>query len=274
LLFQLPTLQPAPAAQFWTNLPATIKNNGAELTLNYTAIRNENLVWDISTNATFLRNQFTGYSGAPVLTGEIHGSGLPGNYAQQLINNQPLFSFYMPYFEGFDADGVSQHSAMSEVVGDPNPNFLMGLSTSVDYKKFSLSASFNGVFGHQLYNNTANAIITAANLGLGRNTSPEIGLGNESVANANVMSTRFLETGNYMRLQNMSLSYNLGSYRDWINNVRVSLTGQNLFVITIYSGFDPEVNTNKTVSGVPSLGIEYIPYPTARTFVLGLTASF
>src|SRR5690606_37417314 len=98
LLFQLPTLQPAPAAQFWTNLPATIKNNGAELTLNYTAIRNENLVWDISTNATFLRNQFTGYSGAPVLTGEIHGSGLPGNYAQQLINNQPLFSFYMPYF--------------------------------------------------------------------------------------------------------------------------------------------------------------------------------
>lgn len=274
LLFQLPTLQPAPAAQFWTNLPATIKNNGAELTLNYTAIRNENVVWDISTNATFLRNQFTGYSGAPVLTGEIHGSGLPGNYAQQLINDQPLFSFYMPYFEGVDADGVSQHSATSEVVGDPNPNFLMGLSTSVDYKKFSLSASFNGVFGHQLYNNTANAIITAANLGLGRNTSPEIGLGNESVANANVMSTRFLETGNYMRLQNMSLSYNLGSYRDWINNVRVSLTGQNLFVLTKYSGFDPEVNTNKTVSGVPSLGIEYIPYPTARTFMLGLTASF
>lgn len=274
LLFQLPTLQPAPSAQFWTNLPATIVNKGAELTLNYTAIRNENVVWDISTNATLLKNRFTGYSGAPVLTGEIHGSGLPGNYAQQLIDGQPLFTFYMPRFEGLDSDGVSQHSARSEVVGDPNPNFLMGLSTSVDYKKFSLSASFNGVFGHQLYNNTANAIITAANLGLGRNTSPEIGQGNESTANANVMSTRFLESGNYLRLQNMSLSYNLGSYQDWLNNVRVSLTGQNLFVITKYTGFDPEVNTNKTVSGVPSLGIEYIPYPTARTFMLGLTASF
>lgn len=274
LLFQLPALQPAPAAQFWTNLPATIRNNGAELTLNYTAIRNENVVWDIGANATILQNRFSGYSGAPILTGQIHGSGLPGNYSQQLLNNQPLFVFYMPRFEGLDENGLSRHSETSEVVGDPNPNFLMGLSTSLDYKKFSLSASLNGVFGHQLYNNTANAVITAANLGLGRNTSPEIGQGKESVANGNVMSTRFLENGNYLRLQNMSLSYNLGSYRDWVNNVRLSLTGQNLFVITDYSGFDPEVNTNKGVNGVPSLGIEYIPYPTSRTFMLGLTASF
>ncbi|PRD54179.1 SusC/RagA family TonB-linked outer membrane protein [Sphingobacterium gobiense] len=274
LLFQLPALQPAPAAQFWTNLPATIRNSGAELTLNYTAIRNENVVWDIGANATVLQNRFSGYAGAPILTGQIHGSGLPGNYSQQLLNNQPLFVFYMPRFEGLDDNGLSRHSETSEIVGDPNPNFLMGLSTSVDYKKLSFSASFNGVFGHQLYNNTANAIVTAANLGLGRNTSPTIGLGNESVANGNVMSTRFLESGNYLRLQNVSVSYNLGSYRDWVENVRLSLTGQNLFVMTKYTGFDPEVNTNKGVNGVPSLGIEYIPYPTARTFMLGLTASF
>ena len=274
LLFQLPALQPAPAAQFWTNLPATIRNHGAELTLHYTAVRNEHLVWDIGANATLLKNRFSGYQGAPILTGQIHGSGLPGNFSQQLLNNQPLFVFYMPRFEGFDDNGMSIHSEQSEIVGDPNPNFLLGFSTSVDYKKFSLAASLNGVFGQQIYNNTANAVITAANLGLGRNTSSAIGLGKESVANGNVMSTRFLESGNYLRLQNLSLSYNVGDYKDWVKNVRLSLTGQNLFVITNYSGFDPEVNTNKGVNGVSSLGIEYAPYPTARTFLLGLTASF
>jgi iron complex outermembrane receptor protein len=55
--------------------------------------------------------------------------------------------------------------------------------------------------------------------------------------------------------------------------VNISLTGQNLFVITNYKGFDPEVNTDGGVGGIPSLGIEYIPYPSARFISLGITFS-
>ena len=275
LLFQLPTLQPAPAATFWTNLPATIRNNGVELMLSALVKETANLTWEVGANATFLQNKLQDYTGAPVLTGQINGNGLGGgSNAQQLVNNQPLFVFKMLEFQGFDNSGSAMYSDEQQFVGNPNPNFLLGLNTNLSYKKFSFNMSMNGVFGHQVYNNTANAMITAANFGLGRNTSPEIGLGSENLGNSNVVSTRYLENANYLRLQNMTMAYNLGAIKNAFSNVRISFTGQNLFLLTNYSGFDPEVNTNRGVGGVPSFGIEYIPYPIARTFLLGINASF
>ncbi|UKM66529.1 TonB-dependent receptor [Flavobacteriaceae bacterium GSB9] len=271
LLFQLPTIQPAPAAQFWTNLPAKIKNNGVELMLNGVVAQNDKLHWDVGANVTFLNNTFEDYGGEPILTGQINGNGLGGgSNSQQLANNQPLYVFKMLEFEGLDANGVAQYSDEQVYAGDPNANMLLGLNTSIDYGKFSFNMSLNGAFGFQVYNNTANALITTSNLGLGRNSSPEIGLGNESMGNSNVVSTRYLENGDFIRLQNASLAYNFGSYGDIIKNLRVSLTGQNLFLITNYSGFDPEVNTDRGVGGVPSYGIEYIPYPPSRSLILGL----
>ncbi|AWW31200.1 SusC/RagA family TonB-linked outer membrane protein [Echinicola strongylocentroti] len=275
LLFQLPTIQPAPAAQFWTNVPATVSNRGVELMLSTVVADSEKLLWEVGMNATYLSNELTDYDGAPVWTGQINGNGLGGgSNSQQLVNDHPLNVFKMLMFEGFDEDGAALYSDQEEFVGDPNPNFLLGVNTRLDYGKFGFNMSLNGAFGHQIYNNTANAYLTAANFGLGRNSSPEIGLGNESLANANVVSTRFLEEGNFLRLQNASVSYNLGAIGNVISNLRFSLTGQNLFLITNYSGFDPEVNTNRAVDGVPSYGIEYAPYPRARTFLLGVSASF
>lgn len=275
LLFQLPTIQPAPAAQFWTNVPATVRNRGMELMLSTIVADSEKLLWEVGMNATYLTNELTDYDGAPVWTGQINGNGLGGgSNSQQLVNDHPLNVFKMLVFEGLDENGVAQYADQEAFVGDPNPNFLLGLNTRVDYGKFGFNMSLNGAFGHQIYNNTANAYLTAPNFGLGRNSSPEIGLGNESLSNANVVSTRFLEDGDFIRLQNASLSYNLGGIGNVISNLRFSLTGQNLFLITNYSGFDPEVNTNRAVDGVPSYGIEYAPYPRARTFLLGVSASF
>ena len=75
-------------------------------------------------------------------------------------------------------------------------------------------------------------------------------------------------------MANTTISYNLGNAGKSFRNITVSLTGANLFVITKYTGFDPEVNTPKTVEGIPSFGIEYTPYPSARSYILGLTCSF
>jgi iron complex outermembrane receptor protein len=77
-----------------------------------------------------------------------------------------------------------------------------------------------------------------------------------------------------MKLSNATLSYRLGNLGSVIKNANLFLTGQNLFVITNFSGFDPEVNVDKNVAGRPSFGIEYIPYPTARNIILGLNFSF
>lgn len=274
LLFQFNTIQPAPATRFWRNLPATIRNKGAEIMLNGTVAQGERFRWEVGANATFLKNKLTDFDRQPVLTGQINGNGLGGgSNSQVLADDQPLYAFRMLEFEGFDAEGLALYSEEQSYVGDPNPNMLLGLNTSIDYGRFNFNMSLNGAFGHQVYNNTANAVITAANFGLGRNASPEIGLGNESLGNANVISTRYLERGDFVRLQNATLSYDVGDYKDILKNVRFSLTGQNLFQITDYSGFDPEVNTDRGVSGVPSFGIEYIPYPPSRTVIFGLSVS-
>jgi iron complex outermembrane receptor protein len=68
----------------------------------------------------------------------------------------------------------------------------------------------------------------------------------------------------------MTVGYRLGNVGKPFKNVTVTLTGQNLFVLSSFSGFDPEVNVDKNVGGIPSAGIEYIPYPSARTILLGL----
>ena len=88
------------------------------------------------------------------------------------------------------------------------------------------------------------------------------------------VSTRFLENGSFVRLQNVTLGYNVNTQNTFISSLRFFVTGQNLFVITDYSGQDPEVNTNKSIDGVPSAGIDYTSYPRARVFTFGVNVSF
>ncbi len=273
LLFLLPTVQPAPAASYWTNLPATVINRGVEVVVNSVVVQREDFRVNFGVNATFLKNTFTDYSGAPILTGNINGNGLAsGIPSQQLSNNQPLFVFNMVEFLGLNENGVAQYSDQKKYVGNPNPTTLLGINAGFEKGKFSFSLSFNGAFGHKVYNNTRMVNLATTNLNIGRNSTPEIGLSNENLGNANVISTRYLESGNFLRLNNANLTYAVGD-RGGFRNIRVFLTGQNLLLFTSYKGFDPEVNTNKGVNGVPSFGIDYGAYPTARTFLVGVNFS-
>ena len=132
----------------------------------------------------------------------------------------------------------------------------------------------NGTFGHYLFNNTAASVLGIGNLGT-RNIARTLigGEVKEAISNAPAPSTRNLEKGNYVKMANLSLGYRVGNIGKSIRNLYISLTGQNLFVITNYTGFDPEVNTDAGFGGIPSLGVEYIPYPSARTIQLGLNFS-
>jgi len=125
-----------------------------------------------------------------------------------------------------------------------------------------------------LYNNTAMSVIPITNLG-NRNVDANLidASGSESTANPISSSSRYLESGNFTKLANATVAYSFGDISS-LKDVRISLTGQNLLVITDYSGFDPEVNTVNLRNGVPSSGIEYIPYPSARTILFGVNASF
>jgi iron complex outermembrane receptor protein len=115
-----------------------------------------------------------------------------------------------------------------------------------------------------------NAVLPIGNLGT-RNIATSLMSLNpkEALANPIKASSRYLEKGDFLRMANVSLSYNLGNIGSEIKNASVFLTAQNLFVITKFNGFDPEVNTDKNIGGVPSFGIEYLPYPAARTIQAG-----
>jgi iron complex outermembrane receptor protein len=97
----------------------------------------------------------------------------------------------------------------------------------------------------------------------------------ESIINAAAVSTRYLKDGSYLRLNNLTLGYSFNTEPiGWLQELRLTLTGQNLFVITDYDGYDPEVNTDSSTGGIQSFGIDKFAYPKAKTFVFGLNLTF
>jgi len=277
LLFQFPTIQPAPAGFYWINLDGNVINSGVELGLNATVVQNEKFSMDLGGNITFIDNNIENYDGPNIIYGELFGQGISGATIHRLDNDQPLNAFYLRDHLGIGEDGQSDfadNEALS-YLGDPNPDVLLGINAGFYYGNLSLTMNFNGTLGNDVYNNTKNTVIPIGNLG-SRNIDANLldEANQEAISNAIKSSDRYLEDGSHIRLANATLAYNLGNIGNSINGVRLYVTGQNLFIITDYTGFDPEVNTVNDLNGLPSAGIEYVPYPTARTVVFGASFNF
>jgi iron complex outermembrane receptor protein len=261
----------------WVNLPGKIINKGVELSLTGNLVQKENISWSLGANATFIKNKVDKMTGI-IKTGALSGQGLSDVSTEVIQNGLPLFAMKTREYLGLDPDGFSLYTDegyTSYYVGNPNPNVILGLSTDFRYKRVSVTANFNGLLGHDIYNNTANSVLPIANLGTQKNIEKRLLNGNiqESLANPIAASSRYIEKGDYIKLANATISYNVGDLGRTIKGLNVFVNGQNLFVITKYKGFDPEVNVDKGINGVPSLGIEYVSYPSARTFNFGVNFS-
>ncbi|EIJ37683.1 TonB-linked outer membrane protein, SusC/RagA family [Galbibacter orientalis DSM 19592] len=300
LLFRLPAIQPAPNVNYWTNFDdIEVLNSGFEFSINAGIIETEDFTFDVSYNMAFLENKIKNVSnqfplGIP--TGEINGRSLSGQRAQLLYDNQPLYEFYLPIFEGYDAAGLPIYKDTNgdgvvnpnfdgpggasdrDFVGDPNPDITIGIALNARYKNFDMGANLNGAYGHQIFDNTNAALFYKGAVTSGDNaTYQEVNSGAAETGGGPFLSTKDLQSGDFLRLNNLTVGYTLDSQSistNWIQSLRFYVTGQNLFVITPYDGFDPEVNTNKEVDGVPSFGIDYTSYPRSRGFVIGLNANF
>ena len=277
LLFQTFSAQPASQPFVWENLDASVINEGVELSLDYNVFEEDEFFWNVGFNISYNDNIVEDLVGS-VKTGAISGQGLTNAYAQLLAAGQPLFSYYLREFGGFDENGQTIYpngDEQSFIGKSALPTTNVGLSSRVEFGNWDLSAFLTGQFGFWVYNNTENAFFTAGALNSGSNVTQNV-LGNgEAFNNAPDVSTRFLEKGDFLRLQNATLGYNFGLEEEsFLNSARISLTGQNLFLITNYTGLDPEVNTDKSLNGIPTAGIEYTSYPRARTILLGLNISF
>jgi len=262
----------------WSNLDGYVENKGLEVSANLAVVNQKDFGWDFGVNASFIKNQMKDLS-APIYTGTLNGQGITGTLVQTLQNGLPINAFWTRQFEGMDkATGLAIYTDEGNVfynVGNPNPTTLLGISTSVRYKKLNLAVNMNGAMGQDIYNNTLNNVINVGSINGGRNIAVSVFKDpvKESFANPVTASSRFIENGSYLKMSNATLSYSLGNLGKSIRNASMFITGQNLFVITNFSGFDPEVNVDKGTNFVPSVGIEYQPYPTPRTFTIGVNFS-
>ena len=253
LLYPTVPVQPAApggTAVTWKNLNGTIVNKGVELALGVTALDNPRFGLNFNANTTFIRNRVSNLPDAFVIqTGTLNGQGLSDVYSEVIQNGLPINAFYLRQFSGVNATtGLPEYGdGTARYAGNPNPTTIAGLSTTFRFMKLSLTANFNGVFGNTIYNNTFNSALNVSQLTGGRNIALAAyqATPKESLASAVAPSTRYLESGNYVKLSNLTLSYALGDFGKVFKGASIYAIGQNLFVITNYQGFDPEVNTNE-----------------------------
>lgn len=290
LLEVVPADPVQPTSTYWDNIEdMKIYNSGVELALNYSSRPERAFSYEIGGNVTFIQNEVRDSPYSVLTTGAAQGAGQTGATINGYINNQPIGAFYMLQFDGIGEDGLNRFVDINgdgqildddrSVVGSAIPNMIYGINTNFRYKNFDLGLNFNGGAGNEIYNHTTMSLFTKAQLSRSNNTTDfAVQFPEESFNNSNTVSTRFLESGSFFRLNNATLGYNLSpnliGMSDSFQNIRLSITGQNIFVITDYSGFDPEVNTGSTSAGIQTFGIDRFTYPRARTFMINLNLTF
>lgn len=282
VLLEVYSIAPAPTTQVWRNVPdMKIVNKGWEIGLNGILIDNKDWHWSAAANFSKITNKVKDLPMSYLPTGKPSGPGIDGFTSQVVKSGYPIGTFWGYKFLGFDENGKSMYETDEEgkkvemCIGNAQPDFTINFSTSVSYKNFDLSLFFNGVVGNDIYNNLANVMDNLSLFSKGFNTTVHATKLAESFDNVLDYSSRYIEDGSYLRLSSATLGYNIPlKANKWVNNVRLTLTGNNLFVLTGYSGYDPEVNAGRTTSGVPSLGIGWTTYPMARSLSLGVAVDF
>jgi iron complex outermembrane receptor protein len=263
------------SSNYYKNLDGIVVNSGVEFSFHLEAVNSSKFNWNIDYNMTFYNNTTKNFT-STINTGQVNGQGLSGAYAQTITNGASLYTFNMPIFTGFDANGYAQYAdgGKNHLVGSALPKFAAGLTNNFSYGNWSLQVFLQSQSGFYVYNNTANALFlkgsvkTAHNVTYGTYNSPESGINPGSV------STRFLEKGDFVRLQNVQLNYRFNLKSKAIHSLALSLSGQNLALWTKYSGLDPQVNVDHSLNGVPSRGFDYVGYPMPKTYTLGVNMTF
>ncbi|MGK9119316.1 SusC/RagA family TonB-linked outer membrane protein [Olivibacter jilunii] len=277
-----------------------LENKGLEFQVNSRNLAGA-LKWETDLNISLNRNKVSDLAGTTIFGANISGRG---DLSYTTVGN-PIGMFYGYVFTGVDPqtgdalylrnDGTSSNNPSPDdrrIIGNPNPDFTYGLTNTFGYKNFGFSVFLQGSQGNDIYNGTrveTEGMIDAKNQTtavLDRWTSPgqltNVPRAVPDNTNNSRNSTRFVENGSYLRVKSVTLSYNLPETllsRLKLSNVKVYVTGENLFTVTNYKGFDPEVNaftnTNDATQNKNTfVGIDYGTYPQTRNLIFGLNVSF
>ncbi|HEY9342619.1 MAG TPA: TonB-dependent receptor [Hanamia sp.] len=290
LLQVIPADPVQPAADLWTNVKdMTITNKGAEFELDYRHRSQKGISYNIGGNITYITNKVEKSPYSVIPAGSVSGAGITSSTINGYLNGEPIGTFFLKEFTGIGADSLSTYHDLDGdgiitdkdriAAGTALPNLIYSFYGSISYKGFDLGINFNGVSGNKIYDYTENVSFSKLRLAKNVNSTPKaFSNPKESINNPTPVTTRYLKDGAYLRLNNVSLGYNFDTKNlridQWVSAIRLSVTGQNLFVITKYDGYDPEVNVDRSISGVSSYGIDFLSYPKARSIIVGLNFSF
>ena len=259
----------------------SIRNRGVELALNYDIIRNNDVTLSLGGNMSLLDNEVLNLSGS-IEGVELNTDFVPWGTNSYLIEGQPVGTYSILQHEGIDGvgaevvrdingDGTIDQGVRSpdrQIQGSALPTYNFAINPRFRYKDFDFSMLWRGSGGNKIYN------------GLRRNLSLMESLGNANVLESAVdldlftsqySSNLWLEDGDFVRLENVNAGYNwqLDTFK-YIESVRFSITGNNLLLITDYSGIDPEIN----FSGGNGFGGDFGIYPRTTSVALGLQVTF
>ncbi|MBE6233545.1 MAG: TonB-dependent receptor [Bacteroidales bacterium] len=272
----------------------TVRNQGVEVTLNH---RNQigELAYNIGGNVSFIRNELTALNGGEKVWGDrtVCDEGLP-LYTFWGYEYEGIFRSQQEIDEHLWADGAAAAYKVGDAkfrdlnddgqineddkkdLGNPFPWLTYGLNMGAEWKGFDLQVFFQGVYGNEIYNalrlrteGTGNeATLSTTMRDVWSDVNPDGNIPNPFGNPINTEnSSRYVESGAYLRLKNVQIGYTLPS--KWTEKIsmsrcRIYVSGSNLFTLTDYSGYDPEVGG----------GVDYGNYPQSRTFMLGVNINF
>jgi TonB-linked SusC/RagA family outer membrane protein len=266
--------------EYFTNV-GTISNKGVELTLNAVPVRNTDFEWNtiltfstnINTLVSFSNEEFqdTAYD-----IGWL-GGAFP-LYCQKMIEGEPLGTFYGPVWLGLDENGYDKFKNANPIgkvdpedwenIGNAYPLFMIGWSNVLTYKNWNLNFTLRSSIGgkvlnmYRLYYENWKSIGTR-NIVHTQYENPEF-MGD------GLYSSKYVEDASFVSLDNIALSYTFPVSIRYISDLKLSLTGQNVFTITGYDGLYPEVNLAGLEPGIDRLSY----YPRTTSVTLGLTVIF
>jgi TonB-linked SusC/RagA family outer membrane protein len=289
-----------------TSNVGSVRNKGFEFNLSYNVLKMRDLTYEIDMNGSFNRNKVLNLGEQSVIYGDTYASGLTSLSPFVLMPGEPIGTIYGLKYMGIWQENEATEAAKyqqepgdykyedkngnygydsgdSQVIGHTNPSFTWGFNNRLSYKNLDLNILFEGVNGRDVLNWT---YMTAAEridftqtytLGNARNrwtpTTPNAEFA--KIGNTNKLtpvSSQYMESGDYVKLRNISLSYRIPKSVIPFAIFRVSVSAQNILTFTKYKGYDPEISSS--AGDDVNSGMDWFAYPNPKSYSFGISIEY
>lgn len=253
-----------------------LSNKGIELTLNANIINNNGFTWDanlsLASNIQVIEKlSDQTYETDAVPSGSLHNvRGMSNQFAQIISEGYAVGTFWGPVCTGIDSTGkyILENDGEAQDLGNVQPKLSFGFGTNLSWKNFDLEIAAYGMLGQKALNVTAMALNDPSRLPTQNVPDSFLETG---ITSKTAFSSYWVEDASFLRLQSLTLGYNVKAEKIGIEKLRLYVTGENLFVLTNYTGVDPEVS----IDGLSYPGMDFFnAYPRPMTLSFGLNITF